>query len=148
MIYYFTGQPGSGKTSLSELLINQLSLSRLNDLKIIHIDGDDIRNIFNHMDYSDEGRKLNVRRVHDIAQFMDAKGYHVILSLVSPFRELRNELKSKTVVTEIYVHTTDDRGRNHFHVDSYEQPIENYIDMDTTNQSIIDSFIKLMDKIS
>jgi len=81
MIYYFTGQPGAGKTTLAELLY---------DDGYIHIDGDDIRNIFDNKDYSEEGRKLNIRRAHDIAQFMDSKGFTVIISLVSPFRSLRD----------------------------------------------------------
>ena len=135
MIYYFTGQPGAGKTTLAEFLYND---------GYIHIDGDDIREIFNNKDYSEEGRKTNVRRAHDIAQFMDAKGYPVIISLVSPYRELRDELKSKTNVVEIYVHTTEIRGRENFHVKDYEPPIENFIDIDTTNENIIDTWNRLI----
>lgn len=138
MIYYFTGQPGAGKTTLAELL---------RDNGYIHIDGDDIRNIFDNKDYSEEGRKLNIRRAHDIAQFMVAKGFPVIISLVSPFRELRDELKSKTEVTEIYVHTSEDRGRDHYHVSTYEPPIENFIDVDTTNESVLDTWNKLTEQI-
>ena len=135
MIYYFTGQPGAGKTTLAELLY---------DDGYIHIDGDDIREIFNNKDYSEEGRKLNIRRAHDIAQFMDAKGFPVIISLVSPFRELRNELKTKTDVIEIYVHTTEARGREHYHVSTYEPPVEDFIDLDTTNEPVLETWSRLI----
>ena len=134
MIYYFTGQPGAGKTTLAVLSY---------DDGCIHIDGDDIRDIFNNKDYSEEGRKQNIRRAHDIAQFMDAKGYTVIISLVSPYRELRDELKSKTNVVEIYVHTTEIRGREHYHVKDYEPPIKDFIDLDTTNENVLDTWNKL-----
>jgi adenylylsulfate kinase len=142
MIYYFTGQPASGKTTLSKALI---SSNQLIDSKIIHIDGDDIRDIFQHKDYSEEGRKINIRRAHDIALFMDAKGFDVVISVVSPFRELRNELKSKTSVIEVYVHTTEDRGRNNYHVTAYEPPIEDFIDIDTTNKTITESLSQVME---
>ena len=138
MIYYFTGQPGAGKTTLAELLYAPGD---------IHIDGDDIREIFNNKDYSEKGRKLNVQRAHDIAQFMDSKGFDVIISLVSPFRELRDELKSKTEMVEIYVHTTEDRGKNHYHVKGYEPPFENFIDIDTTNEEVLKTRDKLMKQL-
>jgi hypothetical protein len=50
-------------------------------------------------------------------------------------------------VVEIYVHTTDIRGRENFHVEIYEKPTENYIDIDTTGISEWDSIGELMDKI-
>jgi len=148
MIYYFTGQPAAGKTTLGEALVTHISSSPTFDSKMIHIDGDDIRNIFQHKDYSEDGRKINIRRAHDIALFMDVKGFDVVISLVSPFRELRDELKSKTNVTEIYVHTTEDRGRNHYHAVNYEPPIENFIDMDTTNKTITESLIQILNHSS
>ena len=48
MIYWFTGQPGAGKTTLSKHLISYLE----NTEKVIHIDGDDLRLIFENKDFS------------------------------------------------------------------------------------------------
>ena len=41
MIYWMTGQPGSGKTTLSKLLIEYLEQKSYT--KIFHVDGDNLR---------------------------------------------------------------------------------------------------------
>ena len=142
MIYWFTGQPGAGKTTLAKRLIETSSVN-----KIIHIDGDDLRDIFKNKDYSEAGRRRNIERAMDIARFMNEKGYMVVASLVSPYRDMRDELKINSSVIEIYVHTEEDRGRNHFHVENYEPPIENFIEINTTNKPEDESFLELVKKI-
>jgi cytidyltransferase-like protein len=62
-------------------------------------------------------------------------GHDVVVSLVAPYKELRESFK-KTMsndITELYVHTTDIRGREQFHTTEYEPPTDNFIDVDTTN---------------
>jgi adenylylsulfate kinase len=140
MIYYFIGQPHAGKTTLSKLLKDYLHHS-------IQIDGDDIRDIFQNKDYSEEGRRKNIQKAQDIAMFLNKKEFNVIISLVSPYKDLRDELKEKSDVVEIYVHTTDIRGRENFHVENYEKPTENYIDIDTTDVPEFISIGELLDKI-
>jgi adenylylsulfate kinase len=142
MIYYLIGQPHAGKTTLSKLLKD-----RLYPQNIIQIDGDDLRDIFQNKDYSDEGRRNNIRRAQDIAMFLNAKGIDVIMSLVSPYKDLRDEFKEKCNVIEIYVHTDDIRGRESFHVENYEKPTENYIDINTTETSEFNSLGELIRKI-
>ena len=142
MIYWFTGQPSAGKTTLANKLVKSSAIS-----KIIHIDGDDLRDIFQNKDYSETGRRRNIERAMDIARFMNEKGYMVVASLVSPYRDMREELKKSSSVIEIYVHTEEDRGRNHFHVQNYEPPIENFIEINTTNKSEDESFLELISKI-
>ena len=44
-----------------------------------------------------------------------------IISLVSPYRELREEFKSKYKVLEVYLFTTEIRGRENFFVKDYEK---------------------------
>jgi adenylylsulfate kinase len=51
MIYWFTGQPGAGKTTLAKKLVEYLNVGNT-----IHIDGDDLRDIFKNKDYSENGR--------------------------------------------------------------------------------------------
>ena len=143
MIYWFTGQPGSGKTTLAKHLVAFL----MNTNKVLHIDGDDLREIFKDKDYSEKGRRRNIERAQDIALFMNEKGHDVVVSLVSPYRDQRETFKDKSEAFEIYVHTTDERGRENFHVTDYEKPEENYVDVDTTNISDVESFIDLIKRI-
>lgn len=140
MIYWFTGQPAAGKTTLAKHLISYLS----NTEKVVHIDGDDLRDIFKNKDYSETGRRKNIERAQDIARFMNEKGYTVVVSLVSPYKDMREDFKTYNTVIEIYVHTTETRGREEFHVTNYEPPTENYIDINTTNKDESESFIELI----
>ena len=48
---------------------------------------------------------------------------------------------------KIYVHTNTDRGRNDFHVADYEEPLENFVDCDTTDSSEYNSFLNLRRKL-
>jgi adenylylsulfate kinase len=129
MIYWFTGQPGAGKTSIAEVLINKLPKNTF------HVDGDDLREIFNNKDYSETGRRKNIELAQHITHFLHNKGTNVVVSLVSPYRDQREEFKQKIGddIIEIYVHTENLRGREDFHVKNYEEPLENFLDMDTSD---------------
>ena len=133
MILWFTGQPGSGKTTLAEKFINDklIWFMRIQSHRIIHIDGDDLREIVDNKDYSEEGRRENIKLAMNIARFMDDKGFIVIVSLVSPYRDQREELKMERNVAEFYLHTTEIRGKEDYFVDNYEPPLHNFVDMDT-----------------
>ena len=97
-------------------------------------DGDELRRLFNNQKYGREGREENIKRAQDIAKFLLVQGHDVIVSLVAPYKELRESFKYdlQNLLVEFYVHTTDIRGREHFHTDEYEKPTENFIDIDTT----------------
>ena len=134
-IYYLIGQPGSGKTTLAKYLCEHILGN------VHHIDGDDLRNLTQNKDYSENGRRANVELAQTMARLSFNDGKNVVMSIVSPFKDLRDKFKDefKDDVIEIFVHTTDIRGREHFHVENYQIPTENYIDIDTTNKSISQS---------
>ena len=142
-IYWFTGQPASGKTTL----VNNL-LTHFGKENTIIIDGDDLRDIFQNKDYSEVGRRKNIERAQDIAQFLNKKGITVLVSLVSPYKDQRDQFKENNNVTEVYVHTTDERGREGFHVSNYEKPTDNFVEIDTTNRKEVDSVIELTIKLN
>jgi adenylylsulfate kinase len=143
MVYWFTGQPGAGKTTLANKLVEYFTN---NYTFVHHIDGDDLREVFNNKDYSEWGRRKNVERAQDIALYLNTKS-NVVVSLVSPFKDQREFFKSMTKVKEIYVHTTNKRGREDYHVSDYEAPTSNFIDVDTTDKTIMESFIEILEKI-
>lgn len=133
MIYLFTGQPGSGKTTLAKKLQFWLQTDKKNWRKsVFHIDGDQLRELFPNKDYSKEGRERNIQKAFDIAKYLDNVGNDVVISLVSPYRELREKLKVECKVQEIYCHTKKTRGREDFFVLDYEKPTQFYIDLDTS----------------
>jgi adenylylsulfate kinase len=136
MIYLFTGQPGSGKTTLAKKLQIWLQTDKKNWRKsVFHIDGDQLRELFPNTDYSKEGREKNIQKSFDIAKYLDSNGNDVVISLVSPYRELREKFKSECKVQEIYCHTKKIRGREDFFALDYEKPIEFFINLDTSYSS-------------
>jgi adenylylsulfate kinase-like enzyme len=144
MIYIFTGQPGSGKTTLAKKLQMWLQTDKKNWRKsVMHIDGDKLRELFPNTDYSREGREKNIQKAFDIAKYLDSEGVDVVISLVSPYRELREKLKSECKVQEIYCHTKKIRGRESFFALDYEPPIQFFVDLDTSD-TIDNTFTKLI----
>ena len=143
MIYWLTGQPGHGKTVIGKQLYDELHKNS----DAIHIDGDEVRDIFKNFDYSEDNRKKNMDLIHDFIYFMDKKGFNVVVSMVSPYREQREVFKSRigSNMVEVYVHTSETRGRENLHVKNYEPPIENFCDIDTTNRDPQECATKILE---
>ena len=136
MIFWFTGQPGSGKTTLGKAMLKKLD-------NVFHIDGDDLRGLSANVDYSEQGRISNIRTAQSIAMYLDNKDKNVVVSVVAPYRWLREEFKERHNVNEIYLHTTEIRGREHYFAENYEAPEVNFLDIDTTNVSVDDCIEKI-----
>jgi adenylylsulfate kinase-like enzyme len=120
MIIWFTGQPGSGKTTLAKKIIG-----KFNHDKVIHIDGDDLRDVLDNKDYSERGRRKNIQFAIDMTKIMESKGYLVVVSLVSPYRDMR-------IGKVFYLHSKRNL-RKEYHVENYEPPTENFTKINTEN---------------
>ena len=154
MIYWMTGQPGAGKTTLAKMLIQhlqdgELSCKRCNR-KVFHIDGDSLRAITSNQNYTREGRLQNIDTAQKIAQYLHNEGIDVVVSVVSPYRDQRESFKQTLGknLMEIYVHTTDVRERDQFKTNEYQPPAENFLDIDTTEDSPEQSLTKILEVIN
>lgn len=143
MIYWFTGQPSHGKTILADLLKQEKFPNAY------RIDGDEMRELFTNKDYSIKGRIANIDAAQKIAHYLHNQGQDVIVSLVSPYLDQREEFKQVLGdnIKEIYVHTNEPRERDHFAVKGYQAPQENFIDIDTTIDTPKESLKKILDEI-
>ena len=147
MIYWFTGQSGTGKTVLGTKLKDFLQTEKRNWRKdVFHIDGDSLRELTLNKDYSEACRVQNIKNAQLLAFFLNANECDVVVSLVSPYREMREEFKKSCgdSIVEIYVHTNRKRQREQFKVEGYEAPETEFFDMDTTSDNPVQSFTKLV----
>lgn len=144
MIIVLFGQPHCGKSTIANEILKQTST-------FINIDGDKLRELFVNKDYSREGRIKNLNRASDIAHFLNSIKNNVILSLVYPYKDARDYLNSLTKdVAWIYLHYTGERGRESYHVQDFDVPIdgENVLKLDTSVLSVekclilIDEYVK------
>ena len=142
MIYWFTGQPTHGKTTLADMLKEKIP-------NAFRIDGDEMRELFTNKDYTINGRVINVGTAQKIAHYLHNQGHDVIVSLVAPYIDQREDFKTLLgdKIKEIYVHTTKKRLRDHFKAIAYVAPTKNFIDIDTTNDTPEESLKKILDAI-
>ena len=90
-VFWLCGLSGSGKSTLALLLEKYLFEKNIQSLVI---DGDDVRSgLCQDLGFSIEDRKENIRRVSETAKLMTRNGFVVIVSLISPTKEMREYAK-------------------------------------------------------
>lgn len=104
ILIWFTGISGSGKSTLAGMLEYVLHQ------KGIHtyiLDGDNVRSgLNNDLDFSDEDRVENIRRIAELAKLFVDSGLVVMASFISPFkseRALARDLVGKENFVEVFV---------------------------------------------
>lgn len=89
---WLTGLSGSGKSTIANEL--ELALNKLG-IHTYLLDGDNIRHGLNkNLDFSDEGRKENIRRIGEVAKLFVDAGIIVITAFISPYIEDRNNVRN------------------------------------------------------
>jgi len=88
---WFTGLSGAGKTTIAHRLAPVL---RERGLNVEILDGDAIRtNLSKGLGFSKEDRDTNIRRIGYVAQLLSRNGVAVIAAAISPYREIRDEVR-------------------------------------------------------
>ena len=83
-VLWFTGLSGAGKSTLAEHIYSILKEA---DLKVEHLDGDKVREIFPQTGFSKEDRDKHIKRVGFLASMLEKNGIIVIASFISPYKE-------------------------------------------------------------
>lgn len=103
---WFTGLSGSGKSTLANALEIRLATQGKHTMLL---DGDNIRMGLNRdLDFSDEARTENIRRIAEVAKLMNDAGLIVLTSFISPFkldRDMARNIIGEDFV-EIYISTS------------------------------------------
>jgi adenylylsulfate kinase len=158
LIIWFTGISGSGKSTIAleveKDLINKGMLT-------YRLDGDNIRHgLCSDLGFSTEDRNENVRRVAEVAALFKDAGIITLVSLISPFEEMRKYARSRvdpTSFIEVYLKVDletcirrDPKGLykkaisgqiSHFTgiSSAYEEPLAPELTIDTSQATIVES---------
>lgn len=104
VLLWFTGLSGSGKSTIADLLEQELHKIGIHTMLL---DGDNIRHGLNsNIDFSPEGRKENIRRIGEVAKLMLDAGLVVITAFISPYQEDRDAVRNLLgtgMFVEVYV---------------------------------------------
>lgn len=101
ILIQFTGLSGSGKTTLAEN-VRQLLIEKKYKVEII--DGDVYRKtICKDLGFSKEDRCENVRRLFNVGRNFVVSDTIVLMSVINPYENLRNELRNHEFVRTVYL---------------------------------------------
>src|SRR5438132_11699050 len=93
-VIWLTGLSGAGKSTIAQRLEQELAgLGRPAEV----LDGDEVRtHLSAGLGFSKEDRDTNIRRIGYVARVLARNGGVAITAAISPYRELREELRSLT----------------------------------------------------
>lgn len=87
MIIWFTGNTGAGKTALARRVQDKYE-------NVIILDGDELRAVWPGLSLSDRSRWTQGVRTARLAKMLESQGFLVVVSVICPFEELRQEVKA------------------------------------------------------
>ena len=161
---WLTGLSSAGKTTLSRAVSERL-WARGHRVELL--DGDEVReHLSRGLGFSKEDRNENVRRIGFVAEMLARHGVIAIVAAISPYREARDELRSRSSnFLEVYVNASlkvceqrDVKGLYrkarsgeipHFTGidDPYEPPLGPDVECRTDRETIVESAEKIVDAI-
>ncbi|MDI9640835.1 adenylyl-sulfate kinase [Oscillatoria amoena NRMC-F 0135] len=162
---WFTGLSGAGKTTLCQAVAEVL---RSQGYQLEVLDGDTVRqNLCKDLGFSKADRDENIRRIGWLSQLLTRNGAIVLVSAISPYREIRNEVRqSIEQFIEIYVNaplevceSRDVKGlyqkaragiiKDFTGIDDpYEPPLNPDVECQTHLESISHCVVKILNKLN
>ena len=102
---WFTGLSGAGKTTISQAITKRLKKA---GCKLEVLDGDIVRtNLTKGLGFSKEDRDENIRRIGFVSHLLTRNGVIVLVSAISPYREIRQEVRERIGdFAEVYVNAS------------------------------------------
>lgn len=105
-IFWLTGMPGAGKTTLAKALLDKFKQAQH---KVIHLDGDELRQALQNKDYSREGRIQLAASYARLSIMLQKQQFPVIVSTVSLFHEIQQWNRDHIpCYVEVFLATADD----------------------------------------
>ncbi len=161
---WFTGLSSAGKSTISKAVFEKLWAR---GYKVELLDGDAVRqNLSKGLGFSKEDRDENVRRVGFVAELLTRNGVIALVSLISPYRPVREEVRHRIGnFLEVYVHAPlevceqrDVKGlyrrarAGEFHGmtgvdDPYEPPLTPDVECRTDRETAAESTAKVVEAI-
>ncbi len=162
---WFTGLSGSGKSTIAHALEAEL---RRQGYGLEILDGDIVRtNLTKGLGFSREDRDENIRRIGFVAHLLTRNGVIVLVSAISPYREIRDEVRERIDdFVEVYVDAPLEvcEGRDVKGLykrarageikqftgidDPYEAPLNPEVHCHTDQETVEDSVAKVMAKLT
>ena len=161
---WLTGLSGAGKSTIAQELYGHLKgLGK----RVEILDGDVIRtNLSKGLGFSKEDRDTNIRRIGFVSKLLTRNGVTVIVAAISPYREVRDEVRSEIVdfievfvgcpldelvnrdVKGLYAKALAGELPNFTGVsDPYEEPLDPEVSLNTENESVEESSSKVLGKL-
>jgi adenylylsulfate kinase len=102
-VIFLTGLSGSGKTTIAKALIEKYKTKGVSP---VLLDGDEIRKVIHQNGFDEDSRKKHNLNVGFMASLLESQQKIVIVSLISPYADIRNEIRGlcKKFI-EVYVAT-------------------------------------------
>ncbi len=147
-ILWFTGLPGSGKSTIANALERLLFIAGRHTYLL---DGDNVRHGLNRdLGFTDADRVENIRRVGEVAKLMLDAGLIVLVSFISPFRAERDMVRrmvGEGEFVEIFVDTPlevcESRDPKGLYSRARAGEIENFTGLDSPYEAPGDPEIRL-----
>jgi adenylylsulfate kinase len=165
-ILWFTGLSGAGKSTLATHLTPIL---KAKGCRVEILDGDEVReNLSKGLGFSKEDRDTNIRRIGYVANMLARNGVASITAAISPYREVRDEIRkrSQAPFIEVFVEAPldvvearDTKGlykkaregiiKNFTGVsDPYEEPLKAEVVVHTGKEKVEESAKKILDHLA